>query len=210
MADATDPSTIDLGEGLEQIDRADVIPDSFHGVTVVLAYDFELVLIVGEAGVVGSDGDVPAPGEFKGIVEVGIGAHSGGFSLAEIGGLVEADDGGPFLAGWDFGEEEVGGDAVPRFGLVGNFAADQVAQVLFLKDFDIEGNATVLTRKFAHDFLHVGEDVCPAAVPVSRAFDRDPGFVGVQEIQEIGMLGIVRGFRGVEVCENGQEGEEGD
>lgn len=192
VADDADAVFVYLREGLQEIDGAQVVPDGFHGAAgAVCALGFEVVGVFAEGGVVGDEADVAAFGEFVGVVERGFAAEASGFVFADAGGLMEAEHGGGFAAGWQFvWNEDPGGDVVAEFGGVVDFATKVFGGFFFGDGLYIKRGPAGGVVERAHDLLHAVLDVSDAFGPVGGGLDGALGAFGVADDEEVGVVGI--------------------
>ena len=83
------------------------------------------------------------------------------------------------MASCRFWEEEPGFHNLIRVvGVVGDFAADVAVVLVLFENLDVERDGLLRARERAHHFLHAGEDLCAAALPIGSGADFVAGAVG--------------------------------
>lgn len=158
VADGSEGSFADEGEGFEEIEAAHVVPDGFHGAAGVAEF-LEVGRVVGKQRVGGREADVAAPDEFDAVFVVGAVAEADDDFVTGGVGLVQGEDSkGARGVGGAFRDEQVGGDAQAGLGLVGEEFAGVVAAVGFFLNFDVEIAAFFGAGQGAHDILHGAQD----------------------------------------------------
>ena len=167
---------VDLGQRLQQVDRAGVVPDAFHrGAGVAVRIRVEDV--VAEVGVVGGEGHVAALGQLLGVVQVGLAAEARRFALADLRRLVQAEHAARFARA-ALRHQQVGGDAVVLLGDVGDLRPREGGEIFLLDLLDVEPRLLVLGI-LAHHELQVVEHGLAAASPLGARGNVDDQVFGL-------------------------------
>ncbi len=146
------------GQGFEEIEPAEVVPNGFHGAAGHLEC-FQVRLVVGEERVARGEGDEAALGEFGGVLTVRLATEADDDLVADrVFRGVQAEDGGRLgsLQG-GLRDAEVGGHASAGLGGVGDQAANVAAAVDFLQRLRIEGAPHPGAGQGAGDLLEASQ-----------------------------------------------------
>ena len=116
-------------------------------------------------------------------MQIGTAPQAGGFTLADLDGLMQAEYGRQLRFCIACRAEHVGRDARIRFGLVFNLLSHNPVQRDRFNLLQFERHAFGPVGQGAHDCLHMGQHMLTACLPVTRR--QDGAWVAVS-IQEVG------------------------
>ena len=170
VADRADAPGIDLGQRLKQIHATHVVEDALHRAGNVVVR-LEVVCVVAERRVVGSDDDVAAPGQFVGVGAVGGAAFFRDAMLAERRGRVQREDAGPFGQAGGLGAIEQGGEAVVFLGDKVDAQPREAVAVGLAAHAHVERREGGAAWQWPHRLLHAVDDLPPPLGPVGGRLD---------------------------------------